>query len=331
MLAARNRERTHRDRERFAVLAATGEIADGTRDLPTTVARAQRAARADEIADVCIVDAVSAGEIRRLAVLAAGPRGDEIALMFAARPPLLEDDVRLPEQPFLAERVAEPLLRRMARDEPELAKLRDAQIGSAIVVPLRARGRRLGALTLLFTAHSQRRYGRDDLAFAQVLAGRAALALDNAGLFAELETIEAQLTAVLTTLTEAVTVQHTGGALIYANEAAARMLGYASAQELLSTPVEGIVNTFESTKEDGSPVAMEDLPGRRLLGGEREPKPLVVRAIDKRTGVVDWRVTKASGVYGSMASSSSSSTSSRTSQRSSAPSSPSACWRARAR
>ena len=298
VLAARNRERTHRDRERFAVLAATGEIADGTRDLPTTVARLNELL-VPTIADVCIVDAVSAGEIRRLAVLAAGPRGDEIALMFAARPPLLEDDARLPEQPFLAERVAEPLLRRMARDEPELAKLRDAQIGSAIVVPLRARGRRLGALTLLLTAHSQRRYGRDDLAFAQVLAGRAALALDNAGLFAELETIEAQLTAVLTTLTEAVTVQHTGGALIYANEAAARMLGYASAQELLSTPVEGIVNTFESTKEDGSPVAMEDLPGRRLLGGEREPKPLVVRAIDKRTGTVDWRVTKASGVYGS--------------------------------
>ena len=118
-------------------------------------------------------------------------------------------------------------------------------------------------------------------------------------MFAELETIEAQLTAVLTTLTEAVTVQHTRGALIYANEAAARMLGYASAQELLSTQVEQIVNAFESTKEDGSPVRMEDIPGRQLLAGNREPQPLVVRAVDKRTGKVDWRVTKASGVYGS--------------------------------
>ncbi|MEA2195099.1 MAG: hypothetical protein QOG42_1533, partial [Solirubrobacteraceae bacterium] len=184
-------------------------------------------------------------------------------------------------------------------DEAELERLRAAQVGSALTVPLRARGRRLGALTLLVTAHSQRRYGSEDLEFATVLAGRAALALDNAGLFAELETIEAQLTAVLSTLAEAVTVQHTGGALIYANEAAARMLGYATAQELLNTPVEQIVNAFDSTKEDGSPVLVADLPGRQLLGGNPNPEPLVVRAIDKRTGSVDWRMTKASGVYDS--------------------------------
>ena len=77
------------------------------------------------------------------------------------------------------------------------------------------------------------------------------------------------------------------------------MLGYESAQEMLSTPVDQIVNAFDSTNEDGSPLRLEDLPGRRLLGGERDPKPLVIRAVDKRTGRVDWRVTKASGVYDS--------------------------------
>jgi PAS domain S-box-containing protein len=297
VLASRNRQRTHRDRERFAVLAATGEIADGTRDLATTVA-ALNELLVPTIADVCIVDAVSGGEIRRLAVRAAGPRGEEIAAAFAARRPLQPDDPRLPQQPFLAERVDETLLRNLADDEDELRHLRATQVAGAISVPLRARGRRLGALTLLVTAQSQRRYGEEDLAFATVLAGRAALALDNAGLFAELETIEAQLTAVLSTLAEAVTVQHTGGGLIYANEAAARMLGYESAQELLNTPVERIISAFESSKEDGSPVLTADLPGRRLLGGEAEPEPLVVRAVDKRTGRVDWRVTKASGVYG---------------------------------
>ena len=298
VLAARNRHRTHRDRERFAVVAATGEIADGTRDLPTTVA-ALNELLVPAVADVCIVDAVSGGEVRRLAVRAADPRGEEIQAMLAARPPLQPDDRRLPQQPFLAERVDEDLLRRLAADEQELERLRAAQIGSAIVVPLRARGRRLGALILLATTHSGRRYGREDLEFAMVLAGRAALALDNAGLFAELETIEAQLTAVLATLAEAVAVQHSGGALIYANEAAARMLGYASAQELLSAPVEEIVSAFDATKEDGSPLALEDLPGQQLIGGEPGPEPLVVRAVDKRTGRVDWRVTKASGVYGS--------------------------------
>ena len=298
VLAARNRQRTQRDRERFAVLAAVAEIADGTRDLPATVA-ALNELLVPSIADICIVDAMSGGEMRRLAVRATGPRGDELAAMFAARAPLLPDDPRLPQQPFLAERVGEDLLRRMAADEGELEALRAAEIGSAIVVPLRARGRRLGALALLATTLSQRRYNDEDLEFTRVLAGRAALALDNAGLFAELETIEAQLTAVLSTLAEAVTVQHTGGALIYANEAAAQMLGYDSAQELLATPVDQIVNAFDSTKEDGSPVTLEDLPGRQLLAGNPDPKPLVVQAVDKRTGDVAWRVTKASGVYGS--------------------------------
>ena len=260
VLAARNRERTHRDRERFAVLAAVAEIADGTRDVDTTVA-ALNELLVPTIADICIVDAVSGGEIRRLAVRAAGPRGDEIATAFGARPPLQPEDPRIPQQPFLAERVDDALLRRLAEDEEELEGLREAQVGSAMTVPLRARGRRLGALTLLATAHSRRRYGAEDLEFAKVLSGRAALALDNAGLFAELETIEAQLTAVLSTLAEAVTVQHTGGALIYANEAAARMLGYESSQELLSTPVDQIVNAFDSAKEDGSPLQLEDLPG----------------------------------------------------------------------
>ncbi len=138
MLAARNRERTHRDRERFAVLAATGEIKQQLRDLPTTVARLNELL-VPTIADVCIVDAVSAGEIGALAVLAAGPRGDEIALMFAARPPLLEDNTRLPEQPFLAERVAEPLLRRdrrrPARARRASATRRSAPRSSSRYVP----------------------------------------------------------------------------------------------------------------------------------------------------------------------------------------------------
>ena len=116
-----------------------------------------------------------------------------------------------------------------------------------------------------------------------MLAGRAALALDNAGLFAELETIEAQLTAVLSTLAEAVTVQHTAGALIYANEAAAQMLGYDSAAGAARHAGRRRSSTrFDSTKEDGSPLRMEDLPGRQVLAGEPSPSRSSCAPIDKR-------------------------------------------------
>jgi PAS domain S-box-containing protein len=52
---------------------------------------------------------------------------------------------------------------------------------SYIIVPLTARGRTIGSLTLLSTREG-RRYGEGDLALAQTLASRCALAIDNAHL-----------------------------------------------------------------------------------------------------------------------------------------------------
>jgi signal transduction histidine kinase/DNA-binding response OmpR family regulator len=59
-------------------------------------------------------------------------------------------------------------------------------VESAIVLPLQARGRRLGAL-LLGAGPSGRRYSSADLALAEDLTGRAALALDNARLYREIQ------------------------------------------------------------------------------------------------------------------------------------------------
>ena len=297
VLLARGRAQVGRDRQRFAVLSSVAEIADGTRSLADTVAELH-AIVVPHVADICIVDAVSDGELQRLAVRAADGRdraATEAALR--ARPPSTADTVGDPEQPRLVTTLTDAILREIATDAEDLERLRALGAGSFLVIPLRARGRRLGSLTLIVTARSGRRFDGEDLEFAKVLAGRAAMALDNAGLYSELATIEAQLTAALSTLAEAVTVQHTGGGLIYANEAAARMLGFDTAQELLATPVDELVNRFESTTEDGSPVVLDKLPGRQVIDGVREPKPLVVRAVDRRTGAVDWRVTKASGVY----------------------------------
>jgi PAS domain S-box-containing protein len=295
LVAARGRAQVHRDRERFALLAAVAEIADGTRSLTDTVERLNDLV-VPVAADVCIVDAVSQGELTRLAVRAALPHGDEVASGLAARPPATVDDPADPEQPRLVERVTDDLLRAMSTEPHDLAQLRALCATSFVVVPLRARGRRIGSLTLIVTEHSGRRYGPEDLEFARVLAGRAGLALDNAGLFSELETIEAQLTVALSTLAEAVTIQHAEDALIYANEAAARMLGCDSAQELLATPVRTIFERYATTNEDGSPLRVEDLPGRQVLAGV-EPKPLVTRTINRETGEEGWRVIKASGVY----------------------------------
>ena len=297
-LLARSRGQVARDRQLFAVLSAVADIADGTRNLQETVEGLNDIV-VPAVADICIVDAVSAGELRRLAVRVDGRGADAATAVLAGRPPATVAALGDPEQPHLLADVDEAVLHGVATDEQDFERLRSLDVTSALVVPLRARGRRLGSLTLMVTAHSGRRFDGEDLDFAKVLAGRAALALDNAGLFSELETIEAQLTAALSTLAEAVTVQHTGGALIYANEAAARMLGFASAQDVLATPVAQLMSAFETTKEDGSPIRVEELPGRQVIAGVREPEPLVTRALDRRSGEISWRVTKASGVYDS--------------------------------
>ena len=65
------------------------------------------------------------------------------------------------------------------------ALLREVDVRAAMIVPLVARGKTLGAITFVYDAESDRRYDADDLAFAEDLARRAAVAVDNAKLFEE--------------------------------------------------------------------------------------------------------------------------------------------------
>jgi PAS domain S-box-containing protein len=82
------------------------------------------------------------------------------------------------------ESVTEEVLRRMARDEGHLALLRRLELGSSLSVPISVGEQRSGALVLLSSV-SERHYTMSDQIFLEELAGRAALALDNARLFQE--------------------------------------------------------------------------------------------------------------------------------------------------
>ena len=66
----------------------------------------------------------------------------------------------------------------------KLRRLRELGQKSVMIVPLRARGRILGVLTLVIS-ESSRRYGEDDLLLAVEMGSRAALAVDNARLWEE--------------------------------------------------------------------------------------------------------------------------------------------------
>ena len=88
-------------------------------------------------------------------------------------------------QAMLIPRITEDMLRERAdQDATPLRLLRELRLHSAITVPLQARGRTLGALTLL-SAESEQVYDEADLRFVEDFASRAALAIDNAQLYAE--------------------------------------------------------------------------------------------------------------------------------------------------
>ena len=159
--------------------------------------------------------------------------------------------------------------------------------GDRVVIPLRIRESRIGEL-----GFEGRAYGEDDRTFFEVLAGRVALALGNVRLLGELSDARQRLDRTLGALAEAVTVHDAEGRTIYANEAAGRLLGV-RIEEGAPAAAGSIAARFIITHEDGTPVQVEELPGRRLMAGEPDPAPLLTRSVRRDTGREYWLMTKA--------------------------------------
>lgn len=104
-----------------------------------------------------------------------------------------------------------------------------------------------------------------------------------------------QLELVLRSIGDGITVQRPDGSLVYANQAAARLIGYASPEELLSTPVRQLMDRFEITDESGSAFPLDQLPGRIALQGGH-PSDIVLRFKIKATGEERWSIVSASPV-----------------------------------
>ncbi|MFP5390051.1 MAG: ATP-binding protein [Gammaproteobacteria bacterium] len=82
--------------------------------------------------------------------------------------------------------ITEEMVARAARDDEHAAILRQLGLRSYIGVPLAVRGRNLGVITFI-VAEGERRYGPDDVALAEDIGRRAAVAIDNAKLYRALQ------------------------------------------------------------------------------------------------------------------------------------------------
>lgn len=174
--------------QRSVFLAEAGQLLGSSIDYPQTLRNVAWAA-VPQMADWCAVDLVDA-EGHREQVVAAHRDPAKLALAERLReyqPEELDPDqglgmvMRTGESQLLAE-ITDEMLEPAARDDEHLRLLREVGLRSALIVPLRTATRTFGAMTLV-NSESGRRFTEEDLRFAEQLADRAAVAVENARLY----------------------------------------------------------------------------------------------------------------------------------------------------
>ncbi len=179
------RERTAELRDRF--LARATETLMSSLDYEETL-RNVAWLSVPEIADWCAVELVDdRGERQRVAVAHRDPDKLDLAERLRAyEPEELSPDrgvgrILRTGMSELYQDIPDEALAAAAVNDEHLGLLRSLGFRSVLLVPLSARGRTFGVMTLV-TAESMRRFEDADREFAEQVAGRAAIAVDNARL-----------------------------------------------------------------------------------------------------------------------------------------------------
>ncbi len=186
---------------RLGFLAQASKALSETLDYETTLNTVTRLA-VPRVADWCSVRLLQGNELELIAVGHVDPEkaeyAREVSRQLPADPAQTIGDwkvVRTGEPEFLPVITDESLSQTVGNGE-QLRMLRRLGVASAIVAPLVVEGRTLGTLSLV-RADSSRRYSPIDVSVAVELAGRCAVAIDNARMHRELEEALAQREAAL--------------------------------------------------------------------------------------------------------------------------------------
>ncbi len=173
------------------LLIEAGAVLASSLELSTTMGQVARLT-VPRLADLCVIDLLDEdGSIRDVAVASAqGGLAQELEELRAAYPldPAGEHPVAgviRGGEPVLLVEMSSGLLSSFAQGSEHARFMIEHGYSSAVVAPLQARERTLGALSTLLLGND-RPYGEEDMELVVELARRAALAIDNARLFSEL-------------------------------------------------------------------------------------------------------------------------------------------------
>ncbi|MEH2166984.1 MAG: PAS domain S-box protein [Nostoc sp.] len=174
------------EEQRF-LAEATGILA-ASLDYETTLAGLARLA-VPEIADWCLVDIIYDNQlVRRVAAAHANPGKQELIEQLQNYPPDLAQTKGVAEvirtgKSQIIHLISDRQIQGATHNASHLKILQELNPTSGMSVPLILRGRVLGVMTLV--SSSGRRYDTKSLMLAEELAGRAAIAVDNARLYRE--------------------------------------------------------------------------------------------------------------------------------------------------
>jgi signal transduction histidine kinase len=214
---------------RLAFLAEASTTLASSLDVETTLTNVAHLV-VPQFADWCSVDVLDEdGELRRLTVA----HRDPAKAGWAARsrdeyPPTVDEPegtgrVVRTGRAALYRTITPEFLAATARHPDQLEILSALGMASAMVVPLKAGGRIVGALQLV-SADTRRLYDDDDLDFAEHIGRRAAAAVDNALLYSRAEQ-RAQAALALTFVGDGVFLVDEDGVIRIWNTAAAVITG----------------------------------------------------------------------------------------------------------
>ncbi|WP_257449182.1 PAS domain-containing protein [Archangium lipolyticum] len=219
---SRNRERALRESEgRFRLLAEAGELLSSLDD----AAVLQRLAElfVPRLADWVTVDLLSpSGAVERVVSVHRDPEKVSLAFEIARRWPIDKNvhggvaQVLRTGEPVLVKALTDEALSGLTRSEEHLRVGRALGLTSTLLLPLEARGRVLGVLSLS-QAESGRHFTEEDIPLARELARRAGLAVDNALLYREAREAQgraSRLQAVAAALSRAATPEEVARAIL---------------------------------------------------------------------------------------------------------------------
>jgi signal transduction histidine kinase len=176
--------------QRLAFLAEASRILAKSLNYEHTLTRLAQLA-VPELADWCAIHIITDDDsVQRLSVAHVDENKVQWARELFERYPVNPDSpsglahvLRTGKSELFVD-IPDAMLVEAADDAEHLELLRTVGLTSAMIVPLLARGRTLGAMTFV-TAESRRHYGLADLEFVQDLARRTAVSVDNARLYLE--------------------------------------------------------------------------------------------------------------------------------------------------